>query len=97
MLGAPVGTKNAAAPIELPDYLTGAPDLIRREFIEVYLRNRGQRSREKETVHFRENRSPTYLRDLAEFIADVTGERVTVSEKNIIVSAAAVRALRGDY
>lgn len=97
LLGAPVGTKNTAAPIELPDYLAGAPDLIRREFIEVYLRNRGQCSREKETVHFREDRSPTYLDDLAAFIADVTGERVTVSEKNIIVSAAAVRALRGDY
>lgn len=94
LLGAPVGRKTPDAPINLPSYLTDAPDSVRREFIEVYLQNRGQRYEDKETVHFREDRSIEYLHELSDFIGDVSGERVTVSDRNIIVSADAMRSLR---
>lgn len=94
LLGAPIGTKNPDAPIYLPDYLHEAPTSIQREFIEVYLQNRGQRYAEKATVHFREDRSVDYLHDLADFIGDVSGERVTVSNRNVIVSAEAIRMLQ---
>ncbi|KYH24509.1 hypothetical protein HAPAU_34920 [Halalkalicoccus paucihalophilus] len=93
LLGAPTGTKNADAAITLPAYLEGAPESIRREFIDVYLRNRGHRYDHKATIHFREERSTDYLDALAALIADVSGERVTRSDRNVIVSADAVRAL----
>ncbi|MCH7659163.1 MAG: hypothetical protein IH933_00800 [Euryarchaeota archaeon] len=93
LLGAPIGTKNVDARITLPDYLNGAPESIRREFVEVYLRNRGQRYEEKATIHFREDRSTDYLAALAALIEDVSGESVTVSDRNVIVSADAARAL----
>lgn len=93
LLGAPVGPKNAAGPLTLPAYLTDAPEPIRLEFVAVYLQNRGHRYEEKATIHFREDRSPEYLDELAALIATVSGERVTVSERNVIVSADAARAL----
>lgn len=93
LLGAPVGPKNAAGPLTLPAYLTDAPEPIRLEFVAVYLQNRGHRYEEKATIHFREDRSPEYLDELAALIATVSGERVTVSEWNVIVSADAARAL----
>lgn len=93
LLGAPVGPKNVDVSITLPTYLDDAPATIQREFLEVYLRNRGQHYEEKATIHFREDRSLDYLHDLATFIGDVSGEQVSVSDKNIIVSADAVRAL----
>ena len=76
----------------LPTYLDDAPESIRRAFVEVYLQNRGHRYEEKATIHVREDRSPEYLEELAALIAAVSGERVTVSERNVIVSADAARA-----
>ncbi len=92
LLGAPVGTKNMDAPITLPDYLDDAPDSIRREFVAVYLRNRGQRYEEKATVHFREDRSMDDLTDLAAFMADVSGERVHRLGRE---TSSSLRTLRG--
>lgn len=82
-----------AGPMTLLAYLDDAPESIRREFVEVYLQNRGHRYEEKATIHFREDRTPAYLEELAALIAGVSGERVTVSERNVIISAAAARAL----
>jgi len=93
VLGAPVGPKNDRTHIQLPAYLETAPDRISHEFITTYLANRGQRSPRKGTVTFREDRTHGYLRSLAGFISDHTGERVTVSEKNVIVSAAAASVI----
>lgn len=93
LLGAPTGTKNTSASITLPTYLDDAPESIRREFVDVYLKNRGQRYDHKATIHFREDRSTGYLDALAALIADVSGERVTRSDRNVIVSADAARAL----
>lgn len=61
--------------------------------MEVYLRNWGHRYEEKETIHFRQDQSREYPGEPARLIAAVSGERVTISEKNIIVSADAARAL----
>lgn len=96
LLGAPVGSKNADASIELPAYLDGASDPIRRDFVEVYLRNRGTWQQESRILKFREERSSSYLRSLARLIEDVSGAPVTVSEHNINLSVAATRFVRAD-
>ncbi|ELY40861.1 hypothetical protein C497_02222 [Halalkalicoccus jeotgali B3] len=93
MLSALTGTKNIDATITIPAYLEGVPESIRREFVDVYLRNRGHRYDHKATIHFREEPSTEYLNALVALIADVSGERVTRSDRNVIVSADAVRAL----
>lgn len=93
LLGAPVGSKNADASIEVPAYLESAPDPIRREFVEVYLRNRGVWQAESRILKFREERSPSYLRVLARLIEDVSGAPVSVSEHNVTLSVAATRAV----
>ena len=95
VLGAPVGPKNARSAIALPAYLESATDTVRREFAATYLANRGQRSARRSTVTFREDRSAGYLGSLAGLFRAVTDERVTVSGKNVIVSAAAARRIDG--
>ena len=93
LLGAPVGSKNADASIEVSACLESAPDPIRREFVEVYLRNRGVWQTESCILKFREERSPSYLRVLARLIEDVSGAPVSVSEHNVTLSVAATRAV----
>ncbi|QSG02296.1 hypothetical protein [Natranaeroarchaeum sulfidigenes] len=95
VLGAPVGDKNDRAEISLPEYLDDAPDEIRADFVDVYLRNRAQSHDDKGTLTLREERADRYLQELAALIEDVAGESVTVSDKNVIVSAAAANALYG--
>lgn len=97
LLGAPVGSKNADASIELPAYLNNASDPIRREFVEVYLRNRGVWQRESQLIKFREERSQAYLRALARLIEDVADAPVSVSEHNVTLSVAATRAVRASF
>jgi len=93
VLGAPVGEKNEAAEIELPGYLRTAPEVVLREFVQVYLQNRGQRYQDKRTVTMQESRSVEYLQSLAALIQRVTGENVSVSGKDVIVSADAARQI----
>lgn len=93
VLGAPTGTKNDRSSIHVPAYLDEASDRVRREFIQVYLLNRGQRPAGKGTVTFREDRAPAYLGSLAELIRATTGEQASVSEKNVIISAAAATVI----
>lgn len=93
-LGAPVGQKASEA-VSLPGYLDAAPDAVRRTFVDVYLRNRAQTHPDKRTVTIHEDRSRAYLEAVADLLADVSGERVTVAGNNVIVSAAAVDALYG--
>ena len=89
VLGAPTGAKNERSPIAVPAYLEGAPDVVRREFLQVYLGNRGQRHPGRATITFREDRPSRYLDALAALVRRTAGERASVSEKNVIVSAAA--------
>lgn len=95
LLGAPIGAKNVTGSVALPGYLDDAPEPIRYEFVAVYLRNRGHHYEEKATIHFHEDRPREYLDTLAALIAAVSGERTTVSDKNVIISADAVRVLKG--
>lgn len=97
LLGAPVGSKNADASIELPAYLDSAPDPIRQEFVEVYLRYRGVWRSESRILEFREERSSSYLRALARLIEDVAGAPVSSSEHNVTLSVAATRAVRASH
>lgn len=94
VLGAPLGAKSAAD-LALPRYLNAAPEQIRRDFAAVYLQNRGQHHSDKATMTLRETRSNAYLQDLAALLRDVSGESVTVSEQNVILSADAARSLYG--
>ncbi|MCL9812563.1 hypothetical protein [Natranaeroarchaeum aerophilus] len=96
VLGAPIGDKNDHAEISLPEYLDDAPDEIRAEFVDVYLRNRAQSHDDKGTLTLREERADRYLQELAALVEDVAGEQVTVSDKNVILSAAAANALYGN-
>jgi len=94
VLGAPVGAK-ADADLALPRYLDAAPERVRQDFVDVYLANRGQRHPDKATMTLRETRSRRYLDSLAALLRDVSGESVTVSEQNVVLSADATRALYG--
>lgn len=93
ILGAPVGPKNEATALVLPDYLFRAPTTIRREFAQVYVENRAADRPRKATRSLREERSTRYLRSLAQLLRGLTGESVTVSGKNVIISAAAARRI----
>lgn len=95
-LGAPRGEKNERSGVRLPGYLEAeeVPERVSREFVQVYVHNRGQRRADSDVIHFREDRSTGYLRSLAGLIERLAGESVTVSEKNIILSAPAARAVR---
>lgn len=93
VLGAPVGGKNENSNIRLPNYLTEVSDQIAREFVGIYLHNRAQTRENTDMLLFREERSPGYLESLAGLIRRLTGESVSVSEKNVIISAAAAREM----
>lgn len=93
VLGAPVGEKNEENVVALPPYLSAAPQRIAREFVQVYLHNRAQVRQNTDMLRFRESRSLGYLESLAALIRRSTGEQVTLSEKNVHVSAAAAREI----
>jgi hypothetical protein len=91
--GAPVGEKNARADLHLPAYLDRAPLTIKADFVSIYVANRGVEHVGKATTPLLEQRSPAFRQELAELIADVSGERVTAGESSVILSADASRAL----
>lgn len=93
VLGAPLGEKSERSAVSLPTYLATAPASVRRAFARTYVLNRGQVTPGKDTVKFREERPESYLSALRSLLRDVTGESVSVSERNVILSADAARAL----
>lgn len=93
VLGAPRGEKDGASGIALPGYLEAAPDRVGQEFVQVYLRNRGQ-VRDSGVIHSREDRPDAYLRSVASLMRRLTGEAVSVAEQNVVLSVAAGRAIR---
>jgi len=95
VLGAPQGEKSEQSKFSLPEYLDDASDEIRAEFVDVYVQNR-YTDHDRQVMGFREERSEAYLRELASLIEDVAGESVTVSEKNIYLSAEAADELYGE-
>lgn len=93
VLGAPLGDKNPRNEITLPDYLDKSPPRVRREFLQIYLRNRGNLKPDTNLLRIRENRSEGYLQSLARLFKNETGESVSVSDKNVILSVAATKAV----
>lgn len=93
VLQAPVGEKNEASVTGLPDYLAGVDESLAREFVQTYVHNRGQHRENTDFIRFREQRSDRYLRSVARLIRRLTGERVTVSDRNVYISAKAGRAM----
>ena len=94
LLGAPVGQKNDQSALELPAYLSRAPEDVRRQFAQTYIRNRaGERYCPGDTIRFREERSNAYLGTLAKFFEDTLGGPVTVSDRNVQLSPEASQEL----
>jgi hypothetical protein len=97
VLGAPQGKKSERAEISLPSYLDSIPPGIREEFVDVYLLNRGQTHDNKDMLSVRECRSSKFLEELATLFREVSGGDVSVSEKNVHLSADAARNLYGKF
>lgn len=93
VLGVPQGEKNRDTRIRLPDYLDMVPERVAREFLQVYIHNRGQVHADSDLIRFREERDQEYLRSVARLIRRLTGEDVSVSERNVIISANAAREI----
>lgn len=93
LLGAPVGSKNPEANLRLPSYLDDAPAQTRWEFVRAYVLNRGAENPESRVTILREERSKQYLYSLADFIEDVAGAPVSVSDWNVILSTRAVESI----
>ncbi|AGB31627.1 hypothetical protein Natpe_1738 [Natrinema pellirubrum DSM 15624] len=92
VLGAPVGQKSQDEELSLPRYLEAAPLEVRTQFVRSYLRNRSV-TKESGSIQIIEARPHSYREELADLIESITGERVTVGERSVTVSAAAVEKL----
>lgn len=94
VLQAPVGDKNTAGDLTLPDYLAQVDEAAGREFVQTYVHNRGQPSEDGSLiVRFRDRRSERYLKAVARLVRGLTGEPVTVREGDVFLSAPAAREL----
>lgn len=94
VLGAPRGEKNEAGRVSLPEYLEDAPERVRQEFVQVYLRNRGRRRPETDEIRLQVARPERYRRSLATLVRGLTGQSVSVSRTSVVLSAAAGREIR---
>jgi hypothetical protein len=92
-MGVPAGTKTADAPTALPPFVRTLASDLREAFARVYVYNRGTDHPDKQTLTLQEQRPASYLEDLAVLLRTVTGERVTHSDHQLTVSAAAARQL----
>ncbi|WP_135823071.1 hypothetical protein [Halostella litorea] len=92
VLGAPVGRKTQAD-IALPNYLDDAPQDIRLEFAKTYVLNRAAEHDGKDTLTIIEDRPQSYRDELAAFLEQTIGERVTSGKQNVTLSADAARAI----
>lgn len=94
VLQAPVGDKNTAGDLTLPDYLAQVDEAAGREFVQTYVHNRGQPSEDgRHSLRFRDRRSERYLKAVARLVRGLTGEPVTVREGDVTLSVPAAREL----
>jgi hypothetical protein len=91
--GAPVGDKNSQTVTGLPEWVETAPPAVRASVAELLVRERGAQRSAKATRMIQAARPPGYFQEVADLIADVTGEQVTASDAGVTISADAVRAL----
>lgn len=93
VLGVPVGRKTEIEDISLPQYLEDAPASVRKRFVDIYLQNHGLPKHDSAGLQIKEDRPQSYREELADLIASVAGETVTVTDNGVMVSVDAVRAL----
>lgn len=93
VLGVPRGERIDDGLVQLPEYLTGAPERVRREFVHVYLHNRRRDQSDTGRIRFQEDRPSGFRRSLAELIGGVTDESVEVSGRDVTVSEEAADAI----
>ncbi|PCR89418.1 hypothetical protein [Natrinema ejinorense] len=93
VLGAPMGRKTEIEGLSLPWYLDDSPESVRKRFVDSYLENRALTDPTTDSIQIMEDRSQSYREELAELIESVTGERVTVGDESVTLSAEASRAL----
>ncbi|MCG1004895.1 MULTISPECIES: hypothetical protein [Halobacterium] len=92
-MGVPSGGKSTNRPTALPTFVRDLDAAARAAFARVYVRNRAVGFTDKDTRIIQEERSDSYLEDVAVLLRSVTGEAVTRGENKITVSAAAAREL----
>jgi hypothetical protein len=95
VLGAPTGKKNDQTEISLPEYLSSAPESIRKEFVEVYIAFRGYQPDDRDGRLLGESRPDSYHRSLAKLIESVSRGTVNprVGKPNLYVPAGVVAEL----
>lgn len=80
-LGCSTGAKNETGPVELPECITAATDAQQRDFVRIYIINRGSRNRDG--LEISEQRAMSYRRELADVFRSVIDGPVTVSDRRI--------------
>jgi hypothetical protein len=93
-LGAPHGAKADETDISIPDYLDDAPQHVARDFVEVYVWNRGQRPGNGETVRIIEQRPQQFREELGALIERVVDGPVYVRGDGVSISTEAIEELR---
>ena len=93
-LGAPRGGKTSEADVSLPAYLDDSPEYLSRDFVEVYLWNRGQRAGDGGTVQITEDRPPEFYEELGELIRGLVDAPVNIRRDGVSISADVIRGLR---
>ncbi|AZH24802.1 hypothetical protein [Haloplanus aerogenes] len=99
ILGAPKGVKARKDQLTLPSYLTDTDNAHRRDFLRIYVLNRGRELANQETagVHLYGLNSPSYCQELKELIEAATSGTATVSSQNRIwISSESVHDLAGE-
>lgn len=94
-LGCPTGPKNETASVDLPEYLTDATEGQRRDFVRIYIINRG--SLHGDGLAIMEQRTTSYRRDLADLFRSVIDGTVTVTERRIYLPQETVSGLYFEY
>lgn len=90
-MGAPAGEK-----VDLdrfPSVVWDVPQSVQQSFARIYIDHRARIYPEKRTMVIQEERSGSYLEGLREFLSAVTDESVTLGDRNVTISADAVREL----
>ncbi|SFR99959.1 hypothetical protein SAMN05216559_2287 [Halomicrobium zhouii] len=93
-LGAPHGAKNSEADVSLPEYLDDCPMYLRRDFVEIYVWNRGQQMGDGATVQIIEERPRKFYEELAGLIRAVVNGPVYIRDDGVSISSAAIEDLR---
>lgn len=87
-LGGPVGDKNEKNPSSIPEYLAEADSIIARDFITVYVINRGTIVPERNgAIQLSEVRSPLFRRSLANLIKRETDSPTSVHKHKVYLPA----------